>query len=233
MGTPTRFTYGIATVAKGKPLSSYPLPDPFNSTSDAGYGVATYSNDFMSVNAEDFTISGSGSTLIEASGLGGLAVLLPGGTTTASSAFKTGTSFGFVPGQKLWYTTRLEVSATTGTFLAGLASAGTSATDGLWFVTSGTSVNLVSRVGSTSTTLITGVATIAAQTFIQLGFHYDNTDLVVYVNGNLVARITSPTIGSSGTTLTSALLSPIFSDTPTVLETMTIDYVLAAVEVSR
>jgi hypothetical protein len=81
--------------------------------------------------------------------------------------------------------------------------------------------------------LITGVATVAASTFIQLGFHYNNTDLEVFVNGNLVARVTSPTIGSSGTTLTSALLAPIFSDTPTATETMTIDYVLAAVEVSR
>jgi len=232
MGTPTRFTYGIATVAKGKPLSSYPLPDPFNSTSDTGFGVSTYSNDFQSSVAE-YAVSGTSSTFALTSGLGGLAIVTPGGTTTATSIFKTGDSFGFVAGQKLWYTTRFEVSATTGTFLAGLASAGTSATDGLWFVTSGTSVNLVSRVGSTSTTLITGVATVAASTFIQLGFHYDNTDLVVFVNGNLVARVTSPTIGASGTTLTSALLAPIFSDTPTATETMTIDYVLAAEEISR
>jgi hypothetical protein len=233
MGTPTRFTYGIATVAKGKPLSSYPLPDPFNSTSDTGFGVSTYSNDFHTVNTEDFAISGTSSTFAVTTGLGGLALVTPGAATTATALFKTGTSIGFVAGQKLWYTARLEVSATTGTFLAGLASAGTSATDGLWFVTSGTSVNLVSRVGSTSTTLITGVATVAASTFIQLGFHYNNTDLEVFVNGNLVARVTSPTIGSSGTTLTSALLAPIFSDTPTATETMTIDYVLAAVEVSR
>jgi len=233
MGTPTRFTYGIATVAKGKPLSSYPLPDPFNSTSDTGFGVSTYSNDFHTVNTEDFAISGTSSTFAVTTGLGGLALVTPGAATTATAIFKTGTSIGFVAGQKLWYTARLEVSATTGTFLAGLASAGTSATDGLWFVTSGTSVNLVSRVGSTSTTLITGVATVAASTFIQLGFHYNNTDLEVFVNGNLVARVTSPTIGSSGTTLTSALLAPIFSDTPTATETMTIDYVLAAVEVSR
>ena len=233
MGTPTRFTYGIATVPRGMPLSSYPLPDPFNSTSDTGYGVATYSNDFMSVNAEDFTIAGASSTLAAASGLGGLAVLTPGGTTTATSAFKPGTSFGFVAGQKLWYTTRLEVSATTGAFTAGLASAGTSATDGLYFSTSGTTVNLVSRVGSTSTTLVAGVATVAANTFVELGFHYNNTDLLVFVNNQLVARVTSPSIGSSGTTLTSALLSPIFTDTPTATETMTIDYVLAAVEVAR
>jgi hypothetical protein len=233
MGTPTRFTYGVATVPRGYPLSSYPLPDPFNSTSDTGFGVATYSNDFMSVNAEDFTISGSGSTLAVASGLGGLAVLTPGGTTTATSAFKAGTAFGFVAGQKLWYTTRLQVSATTGAFTAGLASAGTSATDGLYFSTTGTTVNLVSRVGSTSTTLVSSVATLAANTLIELGFHYNNTDLVVYVNNQLVSRVTSPTIGASGTNLTSALLSTIFTDTPTATETMTIDYVLAAVEVSR
>jgi hypothetical protein len=230
MGVPTRFTYGSTTVPKGAPLGSYPMRDPFHSSSDTGYGVAEYSTDFMTVSTGDFTVSGSGSSLAVTSGLGGLAILTPGGATTATSAFKTGTAFGFVAGQKMWYTTRLKVSATTGTFTAGLASAGTSATDGIWFANSGTSINLVSRVSSTSTTLVSNVATIAANTFIELSFHFDGTDLLVFVNGNLVSRLTSPTVGSG---LSSALVAPIFTDTPTATETMTIDFVLAAEEISR
>ena len=233
MGTPTRFTYGVATVPRGYPLSSYPLPDPFNSTSDTGYGVSTYSTDFNAASTADFAIAGSSSTFALTSGLGGQALVTPGGTTTATSVFKTGTGFGFVAGQKLWFTTRLKVSATTGAFTAGLASAGTSATDGIWFATSGTTVSLVSRVGSTSTTLVANVATLAANTFIELGLVYNNTDLLVFANNNLVARVTTPTIGTSGTTLSSVLVAPIFTDTPTATETMTIDYVLAAEEISR
>jgi len=233
MGVPTRFTYGSTTVAKGAPLGSYPMRDPFHSSSDTGYGVAEYSNDFMAVNAEDFTVSGTSSTLATTSGLGGLALLTPGGTTTATTAFKTGTAFGFVAGQKLWYTTRVKVSATTGTFTVGLASAGTSATDGIWFANTGTTINLVSRVGSTSTTIVSSVATLAANTFIELSLHFDGTDLLVFVNGNLTARVTAPSIGTSATTLSSVLVAPIFTDTPTATETMTIDFILAAEEVSR
>jgi len=235
MGTPTRFTNGIATVPKGYPLSSYPLPDPFNSTSDTGFGISSYAVDFTAPSsASDYALTGSSSTFALAAGLGGQALLTPGGTTTTTTIFKTATSFGFVAGQKLWYTTRVKVSALTGSYTIGLASAASSATDGLWFVTAGTgSVNLVSRVGSTSTTLVTGVTTLVANTFVELGFHYNNTDLLVYVNNALVARVANVTIGTSATTLSSVLVSPIVIDVPTATETVTLDYILAAQEVSR
>jgi len=42
-----------------------------------------------------------------------------------------------------------------------------------------------------------------------------------------------PTIGSSATTLTNAILTPVFEITPTATQTLTVDYVLAAQEVTR
>jgi hypothetical protein len=48
-----------------------------------------------------------------------------------------------------------------------------------------------------------------------------------------VARVTAPTIGSTGTTLTNAVLGPVFQITPTATDTLTADFVLAAQEVSR
>jgi predicted extracellular nuclease len=98
---------------------------------------------------------------------------------------------------------------------------------------SSTSINLVSVVNSTSTTLVTGVATAVAATWFDVGFYYNGTDVLVYASDNLVARVTAPTIGSSGTTLTNALLSPVFQITPTATDTMTIDFVAASVEVLR
>jgi hypothetical protein len=48
-----------------------------------------------------------------------------------------------------------------------------------------------------------------------------------------VARISAATIGASGTTLTNAVLGPVFQITPTATDTLTTDFVLAAQEVSR
>ena len=96
-----------------------------------------------------------------------------------------------------------------------------------------TSLNLVSTVGSTATTLVTGVATMADDTFVDVGFYYNGTDLLVYYADALVARVSAPTIGSSGTTLTNALLAPVFQITPTATDTLTIDYVMSAQETTR
>jgi len=57
--------------------------------------------------------------------------------------------------------------------------------------------------------------------------------LLVYSNDAAVARVSAPTIGSSATTLTNSVLSPVFQMTPTATDTLTVDYVLAAQEVTR
>jgi hypothetical protein len=57
--------------------------------------------------------------------------------------------------------------------------------------------------------------------------------LLVYANDQLVARVSNPTIGASGTTLTSTVLTPFFQITPVATETMSIDYVMAAQEMTR
>lgn len=240
MGVPTRFTYGSTTVAKGAPLGSYPMRDPFHSSSDTGYGVAEYYNDFfLTYNTTiDWTITGTSSTFLVADGIGGQAVITPGATTTVTTVAATHNSHQLISGQKLWYTTRIQPSAVASTvsFIAGLQKgSGATTTDGLYFTkpASSTSVNLVSKVNNTATTLVTGVATAAAGAWLDLAFHYDNTDLLVFSGGNLVARVSSPTIGTTGTTLTNALIGPVYQITPTATDTLTVDYVLAAEEISR
>jgi hypothetical protein len=234
MGTPVRYPFGVTTVTKQSPLGDFPLPSPFQSASNPSMGVAVYENDFTRSSAE-YTVTGASSTFALTSVIGGAALMTPGGTTTATAAYAP-RSLKFVSGQKAWFLARFQVSAVAGNVvvLAGLRI-GSGVTDGLWFSkpAASTSVKLISTVNSTAADLATGLATMAAATDISLGLYYDGTDLLVYVNGALVDRIESPTIGSTGTTLTNAVMGPFVAVTPTATDTMTLDYVLSACEVER
>lgn len=241
MGTPTRLTQGLSSQVKGSLTGDYPLPDPFHTSSTSGKDVFTYANDFLDLgNAASRTITGSGSTFALTDGLGGQGTLTPGGATTASSVYRTAAAFQFVSGNRFWFIHRLQASALTGnqvlSFGMSKVSGGAIATtDRLYFTKAAgsTSLNLVSVVGSTSTTLVTGVTTCADATWIDVGFYYDGTDLLVFANDSLVARVSNATIGTSGTTLSSVLMSPFFGITPVAAETVTIDYALIAQEASR
>ena len=241
MSNPTRLYSGLSTAYSNEPLYSFPFPDPFHTGSTSSLGSSTYTNDFNTLIGTDYTVTGSSSAFAVAAGIGGWATLTPGGTTTASAAYKNGTFFQFVAGNRAWFSTRIKTSAVAGaiSYYAGLR-AGSATTDGLWFAkaASSTSINLVSTVGSTATTLVTGVATAVADTFVELAWYYDGTDIIVYSgtsasNMGPVARVSSPTIGSSSTTLTNALMGTVFQITPIATDTLTTDFVLAAQEVSR
>ena len=239
MGTPVRFPTGVSTAAPQDVLAAFPLLDPFNTGTVSGLGVASYATDFMTLLASttEFTVTGTSSTFaLVAAGVGGTAILTPGGATTASSAYKTTQGFQFVSGQKAWFATRFKCSAVAGNvvFNVGL-QAGSSTDDGLYLTKAAatTTVKLVSSVGNTDTDLIASVGTAVANTYSTVGFYYDGTDLIVYYNGVKAGRVTAPTIGASATTLTNVALGPVFQITPTSTDTMTIDYVLAAAEVSR
>jgi len=238
MGSPTRFTSGVATVDSQYPLGNYPFPDPFHTSGSSinTTGSTSYVNDYTLLAGTDYTVTGTSSTFALTSGVGGLAVLTPGGTTTATAAYKAASFIKFEAGKKFWYNVRFKASAVSGNkaFYVGLRN-GASATEGLWFAkaAASTSLNLVSTVGSTSTTLVTGIVTAAADTFIEVAIYFDGTDLLVYKEHDLFARVTNATIGSSATTLTNSLLTPVYQITPTATDTLTIDYVLAAQEVTR
>jgi len=235
MSNPTRFSNGVSTNDAQYLMGDYPLPSPFTSSGSRLTGVAQYANDFTESVAE-YTVTGTSSAIALADGNGGIAVLTPGGTTTATAAYKTASNLAFVAGNAVWFSTRIKASAVSGTkaFYVGLRN-GSATTNGLWFAkaASSTSVNLVSTVGSTATTLVTGVATAAADTYLELGFYFNGVDLLVYNNNVLVARVDAPTIGTSGTTLTSVALGPVMQITPTATDTLTVDYILASTEVTR
>lgn len=242
MSAPTRFLSGVATVPAATPLGNYPFPDPFHTSGTTGLDVISYANDFFNIGSTtlDWTITGTSSTFATTNGLGGVALITPGATTTTTTVASAGSSFQIIAGQKFWYVCRIKMSAITSTkaFTFGLqkgSGATGSATDGIWFTkpASSTSLNLVSTVNSTATTLVTGVTTAADDTYVDVGFYYDGVDLLVYSADAVVARVSAPTVGSTATTLTNALLNVAFNVVPTATDTLSIDYVLAAQESAR
>jgi len=237
MSNPTRFLSGVATVPASQPLGNYPLPDPFHTGGTSGLEVFTYENDYTDLgNAASRTITGASSTFALTDGIGGIGILTPGGTTTASSVYRTAAAFKFAAEQKFWYTTRIAYSGVgtgiTGYF--GVIKTGGATTDSLLFKLATTGVlSLVSTVNNTATTLVSNVTTMVGGTFVEVAFCFDGTDLLVYLAHNLVARISNVTVGSTGTTLTNAALTEVIQITPAATQTVSVDFVLVAQEVTR
>jgi hypothetical protein len=234
MSNPTRFLSGIATVPASQVLGSYPLPDPFHTGGSSGKEVFTYQNDFTDLgNAGSRTVTGSSSTFALADGLGGIGVLTPGGTTTASSVYRTAAAFQLSAGDKFWFSQRVKLSAVgtgiTGYF--GMIKTGAAATDSFLFKIAATGVvSLVSTVDSTATTLVANVTTASSNTFFEVGCHFDGTDLLVYAGHDLVARVTGLELG---VTIPDAAMTNIMQITPAATETMSVDFVLSAQEITR
>jgi len=237
MSNPTRFLSGVATVPASQPLGNYPLPDPFHTGGTTGLEVFTYENDYTDLgNAGSRTIVGTSSTFALTDGIGGIGILTPGGTTTATTMYRTAAAFKFAAEQKFWYTTRIAYSGVgtgiTGYF--GVIKTGGATTDSLLFKLATTGVlSLVSTVNNTATTLVSNVTTLVGGTFVEVAFCYDGTDLLVYLAHQLVARISNVTVGSTGTTLTNAALTEVIQITPAATQTVSVDFVLVAQEVTR
>jgi hypothetical protein len=241
MSVPTRLTKGISTSIKGTITGDLPFPDPFH-TGSGNFDVYAYVNDYIDIGTTTLnTITGTSSTFNLTNGTGGIALLTPGGASTVSTVARAFTSCQFISGQKFWYVARVASSGVGAGVITrfGLQN-GTGANttnDSIYFTkVTGASggVNLVSTVATVATTLVTGVlASTTAAGWVDVGFYYDGTDLLVYANDLPIARIANPTIGASGQTLTNTALTPFFQITPTATDTLSIDYVMAAQEMSR
>lgn len=232
MSNPTRYSNGVSTNDAQYLNGNFPLPAPFTTSGSSLTGVAQYANDFTESVAE-YTVTGASSTFALTDGNGGLGLITPGAASTATAAYKTASNVAFVAGNQVWFSTRIKASLVSGTkaFYVGLRN-GSAVTNGLWFAkaASSTSVNLVSTVASVATTLVTGVATAADDTYLELGYYFDGLDLLVYNNNTIVARVSAPVIGTS---IPSVNLGTVMQITPTATDTLTVDYISASVEVTR
>ena len=91
----------------------------------------------------------------------------------------------------------------------------------------------MSTVNNVATTLLTTVLTATSGGWIDVGFYFDGTDILVYNSDVVVGRISGASVGSASTTLTNALLTPITQITPAATETVSLDYALIAQETVR
>ena len=108
--------------------------------------------------------------------------------------------------------------------------------DGLYFrkAASQLNIDLVSVISGTTTVLDAAITAVVAGTYVDVGFYYDGTDLYVYSDDVVQARISNITVGATNAfTVTNSYLSPVFQITPVGTENLNTDYVLVANEIVR
>lgn len=226
----TRFQYGVTNVSEVDLFADMVQPDPTL--------FHEYFNDFDTYTAGDWTVTetDSGATQALTAGDGGLLLI----TNTAAdndlvALQKNPAAFTFTAGKKTFFRCRFKVSdATQSDIVFGLQVVDTTpldVTDGIYFLKAdgSTSVSFICRKNaSTGSTSASAVATLADDTFIELGFYYDGQSSVAYeVNGNVLGSLDASSSYLPDTTCT---VSFALQNGEAVAKTMTVDYVYVAKE---
>jgi hypothetical protein len=226
----TRFPYGLTNVGETDLFSDMVQPDPTL--------FHTYLNDFDTYTAGDWTVTETDAAATQAltAGDGGLLLI----TNTAAdndlvALQKNPAAFTFTAGKKTFFRCRFKVSdATQSDLVFGLQVVDATpldVTDGIYFVKADgvATVNFICRKdASTGSTTASAVATLADDTFVELGFYYDGQSRVAYeVNGSVLGSL-----DASSTFLPDAICTVSFAlqNGEAVAKTMTVDYVYVAKE---
>lgn len=247
MPVPVRYPSGVATSPPKFLYGNFPAPTPPR--------VAQYFNDFSTYAAGDWTVTASTGTTALTSGAGGKIIQSTAASNNDVQANEqVTTSWQFIAGAQLWFNINVALSdATSSLFLAGLANtfATMAPTDGVYFskAAASTTLNLIVRKASTSTTIAVG--TMANATAYSLGFYYDGKEsptLYVYSSiglpannafgqpyypGGVVVAAAGAESANVLTNLPTAALTLGFGVKAgaVAIKTSTVDYVLAAQEV--
>lgn len=226
----TRFPYGLTNVGETDLFADMVQPDPTL--------FHTYFNDFDTYTAGDWTVTetDSGATQALTAGDGGLLLI----TNTAAdndlvALQKNPAAFTFTAGKKTFFRCRFKVSdATQSDLIFGLQVVDTTpldVTDGIYFLKAdgAATVDFICRKNaSTGSTSASAVATMANDTFIELGFYYDGQSSVAYeVNGSVLGSLDASSTYLPDTTCT---VSFALQNGEAVAKTMTVDYVYVAKE---
>ena len=239
MVAPTRFPSGLSTANKYSALWNYPRPDPTK--------VYTYFNDFD----VDFIATDWTETKIGAGGsiAGPLADEPFGAVVMTSDALDNDgiqeqmdvELFTLSATKQFWFKTRLKWSKVTQSdILVGLAvldttllgaTDGDGVTDGIFFSKEDGDALLDFNVQKNTTTgqsRATSLATLAADTYVTLGFYYDGKgEVTAYVDDVKKASITMSSANMPDTALA---VSFAYLNGEAGAATTTIDYVMAAIE---
>lgn len=232
--TSTNFIDGVTNVAESTTLGSFIMPDPTS--------AHVWFDDFDSYAAGDWVITtteagtgNAGEALISADG--GVLVLTNDDADNdndflqwAGGAGAVIESFRFEAGKPLWFKARFKVSdATESDVVIGLQITDTSplaVSDGVYFLKADgtTSMSLLVTKNSTSTTL-SGAATLVSDTYITVGFYYDGESAINVFADDIRTGTVAVTNLPDDEDLT---ISFGIQNGSAGAKTMSIDYILAA-----
>lgn len=235
MGSPSRFTNGIATVSKSNPLGNFGLPDPTE--------WHTYFNDFDTYTAGEWTVTevGVGSRALTDIDGGALLITNAAADNDRNELQKLGESFLLAAGKRAFFKARFKVSdATQSDFLIGLAVTdttlqgavdGAGVTDGIFFSKDDGDALLdvqCQKNATTGQTRAAGIATVVADTFLTVAWAFDGkSDVAYFVNDVQLGTLagTSAFLPDTELTVSFALMNG-----EAVAKTMTLDYIFASIE---
>lgn len=254
---PTRFTSGLTDQARKTLFGGWshgPVP----------MGANVYFSDFDTYTAGDWseTKTNSGTIALQAVNGGSLLVTTGATATNDAGAILNPASFSITPGYRAWFGISFTVSdiasANSPSFILGLTKGGPAApTDGIYFTKASganATVSAVIRASSTSST-ITGIATLADATKYTLGWFYNGAadpTVSFYSSSSLTAatafsslnpiggvEVTAAYAGATTTLanipVAATVLQPEFYIVApgTTTPTLAVDWILAAAELAR
>ena len=192
-----------------------------------------FKNDFLTYAAGDYTITQTGGSAALAAGSGGwLALTASTGGTDSIYMQHVAASWAMEAGKRAWFETRFKLSAiTAGTAIIGLVATDTTPetnTDGIYFHKNVAGTGVVDFVvkGSSTATTASTITTLAADTFVRLGFFYNGVDAIEYfVDGVKAGTSVSTNLPSANLTFTMGVAA-----TTATARVLTIDYVAMAKE---
>lgn len=223
----TNFPDGVTNAALQTVMSSYVAEDPTV--------VHAYFSDFDAFDAAgDWTQTATGSvTNAIVAGNGGILSL---GNSAANNDLDSlqlkAATFAIVAGYRSWFKCRFNISnATNAALTIGMIQTTTTpltVTDGIWFSKAAASTSLNLNIAkSSAVTTVTGVATLANTTYLNVGWHYNGSNTVTaYVNGVQVGGTTVLTnLPTANLNLTMAV-----SNGTAAANTLLVDYILMSNE---
>lgn len=226
MGAPSRFSNGLNTSSGNTPLNMMGQLDPTK--------FHTFFDDFDTFTAADWTVTNVGVTpTIAVAAVEGGAILQTNTAGIADSAYlqKTGASFSFESGKKVWFKARFQVSdATESSIVFGLQVVDTTplaVSNGMYFLKSdgAATYSFISMTGSAATTAA-AIGTLTAATMVELSYYYDGgTEAQYFIDGVLAGRMTIATLPAGAVTVSFGM-----ANGEAAAKTMTTDYIFVAKE---
>lgn len=226
----TRLPNGVTNVGETDLFADMVQPDPTR--------FHEYFNDFDTYAAGDWVVTETqaGATQALTAGDGGLLLLTNSAADDDLVALqKTPAAWTFTAGKKTFFRCRFKVSdATQSDVVIGLQVVDITpldVSDGIYFLKAdgATTFSFICRKNATTgSTSASAVATLADDTFIELGFYYDGESKVQYeVNGSVLGSLDASSSYLPDTTCT---VSFALQNGEAAAKTMTVDYIYVAKE---